>query len=213
MSSLLPLRSWPRSSWCARAASSLKPGGPYSNDTVPRLYSHRRSDLRDYGARAERHLGLVWRLRSGLLRLRRVGRLHDARPHHRPADPAGPIYLGVAVAVSGRSPLRRGVLGTYGTHRRPDCTPAPSWNLFLHRYFRSGLRTVCIGRPVCAPVRRLQRPVWPVRPDGGCPWPRLSVLPVLLPWLLRVHLHPRLHLHGASLWQPFWPRATNPSRG
>ncbi len=189
------------------------PGGPYSNDTISHFHSHRRSDLRDHGSRAERHLGLVWRLRSRLLRLCRVRRLHDARPHHWPTDPAGRIHSGVATAVPGRPTWRSGFRGTHGTHRRPDRTPASPWNLFLHSYVRSGLRTVCIGRPVCTPVRRLQRAVRPVQPDGGCPWPRLSELPVLLPWLLRVHVHPRLYLHGTSLREPVWPRTTNPSRG
>ena len=35
--------------------------------------------------------------------------------------------------------------------------------------------------------------------------------PVLLPRLLRVHIHPRLYLHGASLRKPVWSRATIPS--
>src|SRR5215471_9160554 len=193
MSLPLPLQSWPRSSWCDLAAFSLMPGGPYSNDTIPCFHPHRGRDIRDHGTRTERHLGLVWRLRSRLLRLCRVGRLHDPRPHYWSTDPTCTIHTGITVAVPACSAWFCGFLGAYGSHRRPDCTPASAWNLFLHRHVRSGLCPVCPGWSICTPVRRVQRAVWSVQSDGRRPWPRLSVLPVFLPRFLRVHLHPRLY--------------------
>ncbi len=55
--------------------------------------------------------------------------------------------------------LRHALRGAHGTHRRPDRPPASPWYLFLHSYVRSSLRSIRVGRPVCSPLRWLQRAV------------------------------------------------------
>src|SRR5260370_27071078 len=158
----LLLPSWPSSFSCARAAFSPMPGGLYSNDTtntIPHLHSHRGSDLRHHGPRSKRHLGLVRRLRSRLLRLFRVGCLHDARSHYRPTDLTDPVYPRVAAAIPACPALRRHLLGPPGTHRWPDRAPPSAWHLFLHPYVSSALRTLCTARSVCPPIPPVHRPV------------------------------------------------------
>ena len=147
----------------------------------------------------QRDLGMVGRFRPRLLRLHRGRRVHDPGAHHRPATAPAHYILGLAAALSGGRGPRRDLFHGGRARRRLD-RPAPSArHLFLDRHAGSGLRHVRLGRPVRAALRRLQRAVRSVRPDGRLVRPRLPVVSVVLDGPLPRHVRPGAPVHVAAL--------------